>query len=87
MKKKIAMKKREGDQENTLHRLIVWPEEFYSDWIITCHMSHPGSTVQSQTKQEDLGKIFYLMYMYICTSSIRICYRVLKLHGKVQPPI
>ena len=47
----------------------------------------PGSTVQSQTKQEDLGKIFYLMYMYICTSSIRICYRVLKLHGKVQPPI
>jgi hypothetical protein len=30
VKKKKAMKKFEGDQENILHRLIVWPEEFYS---------------------------------------------------------
>jgi hypothetical protein len=43
----------------------------------------PGSTVPSQKKQGGFGK----MYMYMCTTSIRICYRVLKFHDKVQPPI
>ena len=31
VKKKKTMKKLERDQENILHRLIVWPEKFYSD--------------------------------------------------------
>jgi len=64
VKKKIAMKKREGDQENTLHILIVWPEEFYSDWIITCHMSQvqPCRAKRSKKIRKD---ILFDVYVYM----------------------
>jgi hypothetical protein len=64
VKKKEAMKKLEGDQENILHRLIVWPEEFYSDWTITCHMPlvQPCRANEARRFRKDI--LFDVTYMH-----------------------